>query len=90
MDFDAAAQLAAVERSTSLLERDGHPARTVTLARSFAAAVDDLWDAVTNGERIPRWFLPVSGQLEPGGHYQLEGNAGGTIIVLRGGLRPSR
>jgi hypothetical protein len=29
--------------------------------------------------RIPRWFLPVSGELRPGGRYQLEGNAGGTI-----------
>ncbi len=83
MDFDVAANLGAVERSTSLLERDGRPARTVTLARSFAAAVDDLWDAVTNGERIPRWFLPISGQLELGGHYQLEGNAGGTITACR-------
>ena len=83
MDFDVAGHLGAVERSTSLLERDGRPARTVTLARSFAVAVEDLWDAVTNGERIPRWFLPISGQLEPGGHYQLEGNAGGTIISCR-------
>ena len=86
MDFDAAAHLAAVERSTSLLERDGRPARTVTLARSFATTVDDLWDAVTNAERIPRWFAPVSGQLELGGHYQIEGNAGGTITACR---RPS-
>jgi uncharacterized protein YndB with AHSA1/START domain len=30
-------------------------------------------------ERIPRWFLPVSGELRAGGRYQLEGNAGGTI-----------
>jgi uncharacterized protein YndB with AHSA1/START domain len=33
----------------------------------------------TNPERIPRWFLPVSGELKEGGRYQLEGNAGGTI-----------
>jgi len=38
-----------------------------------------LWDAATNSERLPRWFLPVSGDLRPGGRYQLEGNAGGTI-----------
>ena len=81
MDIDVAGHLGAVERSTSLLERDGRPARTVTLARSFAAAVDDLWDAVTSAERIPRWFLPVSGNLELGGHYQLEDNAGGTITA---------
>ena len=34
---------------------------------------------VTNPERIRRWFLPVSGDLSEGGHYQLESNAGGTI-----------
>jgi uncharacterized protein YndB with AHSA1/START domain len=35
--------------------------------------------ACTNAERIPRWFLPISGELRVGGRYQLEGNAGGTI-----------
>ena len=38
-----------------------------------------MWDACTNPLRIPRWFLPVSGDLRLGGRYQLEGNAGGTI-----------
>ena len=37
-------------------------------------------------ERIPRWFLPVSGDLELGGRYQLEGNAGGSITACE---RPS-
>src|SRR5690606_21550027 len=41
--------------------------------------VDDLWDACTNPERLPRWFLPVTGDLQVGGRYQLEGQAGGTI-----------
>ena len=53
--------------------------RAITLSRAYATTVGDLWDAVTNGERIPRWFLPISGDLEPDGRYQLEGNAGGTI-----------
>ena len=81
MDFDVESHLGAVERTVSSLERDGQPARAVTLARSFGTTVADLWDAVTNGERIPRWFLPVSGELELGGRYQLEGNAGGTITA---------
>ena len=81
MDFDFGGQLGAVERSVSSLERDGRPARAVTLSRSYATTVKDLWDAVTNRERIPRWFLPVSGQFEPGGRYQLEGNAGGVITA---------
>ena len=79
MDVDVERLLGAVERTVSSLERDGQAARAVTLARCYATTVEDLWDAVTNAERIPRWFLPVSGRLELGGRYQLEGNAGGTI-----------
>ena len=81
MGIDVESHLGAVERSVSSLERGGQHARAVTLSRSYATTVEDLWDAVTNGERIPRWFLPVSGELGPGGRYQLEGNAGGVITV---------
>lgn len=70
-----------IERTVSLLERDGQAASAVTLARSFATTVEDLWDAVTSGERIPKWFLPLSGELRLGGRYQLEGNAGGEITA---------
>lgn len=52
---------------------------TVSLSRTYDAPLDDVWDAVTNAERIPRWFLPVSGELRPGGRFRLEGNASGTI-----------
>ena len=79
MGLDVEYHLGAVTRSVSSLERDGQPARAVTLLRTFATTVEDLWDAVTSAERIPKWFLPISGRLERGGHYQLEGNAGGTI-----------
>jgi uncharacterized protein YndB with AHSA1/START domain len=41
--------------------------------------IDDVWDAITNAERLPRWFLPITGDLKIGGRYQLQGNAGGTI-----------
>ena len=86
MGFDVESHFGAVERSVSSLEPDGRPALAVTLSRSYATTVEDLWDAVTNGERIPRWFLPISGQLELGGRYQLEGNAGGVITACE---RPS-
>jgi uncharacterized protein YndB with AHSA1/START domain len=56
---------------------DGH---VVELRRTYAAPPDAVWDACTNPERIPRWFLPLSGDLRPGGRYQLEGNAGGDIL----------
>ena len=67
MGFDVESHLGAVERSVSSLERDGQPARAVTLVRSYATTVEDVWDAVTNGERIPRWLLSISGLLELGG-----------------------
>ena len=49
-------------------------ARTLTISRVYDTGIEDLWDACTNPERIPRWFLPVSGDLELGGRYALEGN----------------
>ena len=81
MEFDVEGSLSAVERSVSALERDGKPARAVTISRSYETTIEDLWDAVTNGERIPRWSLPISGDLELGGRYQLEGNAGGVVTA---------
>jgi uncharacterized protein YndB with AHSA1/START domain len=53
--------------------------RSVTITTAYPTDLEDLWDACTNPERLPRWFLPVSGELREGGRYQLEGNAGGTI-----------
>ena len=81
MNFDAESHLNAMERSVSFLDRDGRSASAVTLSRSYATAVENLWDAVTNSERIPRWFSGISGELALGGRYQLEGNAGGVITA---------
>jgi uncharacterized protein YndB with AHSA1/START domain len=53
--------------------------RTVMIAQSYDATIEEVWDACTDAERIARWFLPVTGELRLGGRYQLEGNAGGTI-----------
>lgn len=41
---------------------------------------------MTSSERLPRWFLSISGQLESGGRDHLEGNAGGVINAC---TRPS-
>ncbi len=81
MPLNPETHLSAVTRSVSPLERDGHPARAVTLSRTYSTTIENLWDAVTNGDRIPRWFTPVSGDLSPGGRYQLRGNAGGMITA---------
>jgi uncharacterized protein YndB with AHSA1/START domain len=55
-------------------------AHVVTIGQAYPTDAADLWDALTNSERIPRWFLPVSGDLRVGGRYQLQGNAGGTVL----------
>ena len=60
-------------------EHQGKPALVAITARTYDTTVEDLWDALTTPERLARWFLPVEGDLEPGGRYRLEGNASGTI-----------
>jgi uncharacterized protein YndB with AHSA1/START domain len=77
--IDLSHQISAVRREVGRRTLDAGEARIITLSRTYAASPDELWDACTNPQRIPRWFLPVSGDLRPGGRFQLEGNAGGTI-----------
>jgi uncharacterized protein YndB with AHSA1/START domain len=79
MKIDPVAYVGAVVREVAVRDHDGKPARAVIATRSYDTDIVDLWDALTNPERIPRWFLPVSGELRVGGRYALEGNASGTI-----------
>jgi uncharacterized protein YndB with AHSA1/START domain len=72
-------QINAVRRRVGTRALEAGRARTVTVSQTYDAPIDDVWDACTNAARIPRWFLPVSGDLRPGGRYQLEGNANGTV-----------
>lgn len=79
MKFDITRSIGAVTRTVTNVERDGRTARVVSAVRAYDTTPDDVWDAITNAERIPRWFLPVTGDLCLGGRYQLQGNAGGEI-----------
>jgi uncharacterized protein YndB with AHSA1/START domain len=79
MSFDAVAMAGLVTREVRSGSRDGAATKIVVARRTYLAGQADLWDALTNAERIPRWFLPVSGDLRVGGRYQLEGNAGGVV-----------
>ena len=54
---------------------------------TYDAPIEDVWDALTDPERIGRWFLPISGDYRLGGRYQFEGNAGGEIVACE---RPHR
>jgi uncharacterized protein YndB with AHSA1/START domain len=72
--------VAAVNRQLEAGERDGRPTKVIVARRTFPTDVDDLWDALTDPERLSRWFLPVTGDLRVGGRYELEGNASGEIL----------
>jgi uncharacterized protein YndB with AHSA1/START domain len=77
--IDVTEQINAVDRVVGSRTLDSGDARVVRISQAYDATVEDVWDACTNAERIPRWLMPVSGDLRLGGRYQLEGNAGGTI-----------
>ena len=70
----------AVTRRVETIEKDGKPAKVVVASRTYPTGIDDLWDALTSIERIPRWFSPVTGELKVGGQYQIQGNAGGEVV----------
>ncbi len=77
--MDVEHQISQVRRHVGSRTLEAGEARVVTIGRAYPVDLTELWDACTNPERIPRWFLPISGELRLGGRYQLEGNAGGTI-----------
>jgi uncharacterized protein YndB with AHSA1/START domain len=78
---DIISEVNAIERETGTGKTPDGEGRTVVLRRTYAAEIADVWDALTNIERIPRWFLPISGDLRLGGRYQFEGNAGGEVLT---------
>ena len=52
----------------------------VTREVVLEAPVEEVWDALTDPDRIRRWMMPITGELKVGGSFQLEGNAGGEIL----------
>ena len=59
-----------VQRGTlvgSTYEDDG--AGTVRIEDVFDTEIDDLWEAVTNPQRLARWLGTVEGDLRPGGTF---------------------
>ena len=74
--IDIPAQIAATERRA---DASAGIVRVV-LSRHYPSPPEDVWDAVTDPDRLVRWFLPITGDLRVGGSFQLEGNAGGEIL----------
>jgi uncharacterized protein YndB with AHSA1/START domain len=83
IDIDTASQVNAIHRQV-----EQQPAAdgagelvAVLLRRGYDTPIGEVWDAVTQPDRIKRWFMPISGELRVGGSFQLEGNAGGEILA---------
>lgn len=85
--IDIASHIDAIRRGVSTRSADTGEQVAVVIRRTYDAAIEDVWDAITDPVRIRRWFLPLSGDLRVGGDFQLEGNAGGRIL---GCERPHR
>jgi uncharacterized protein YndB with AHSA1/START domain len=81
--IDIANQLNAIHRQVERQPAaDGAGERvSVLLRRSYDTAAQDVWDAVTDPDRIKCWLMPISGDLRAGGSFQLEGNASGEILT---------
>jgi uncharacterized protein YndB with AHSA1/START domain len=78
--IDNSSHIDAIHRETGKRAVASGEGRAVLVRRSYDAPIEDVWEALTDPDRMKRWFLPVSGDLRVGGTYQLEGNAGGEIL----------
>jgi uncharacterized protein YndB with AHSA1/START domain len=85
--IDIMREIGSVYREVDDRQMPAGAGRVVRLRREYEAPIEDVWDALTNPERIGRWFLPISGDYRLGGRYQFEGNAGGEIVACE---RPNR
>jgi uncharacterized protein YndB with AHSA1/START domain len=78
--IDIDTQIGAIERRVKRGPGSDGEKVAVLMSRIYEAGIDDVWHALTDPERVRRWFMPLTGDLRPGGSFQLEGNAGGDII----------
>jgi uncharacterized protein YndB with AHSA1/START domain len=78
--IDIAHQVAAIHREVGRRPVAGSEGISVVLRRTYDAPIEDVWSALTEPDRVKRWFYPLSGDLRAGGSFQLEGNAGGEIL----------
>ena len=79
MDFTEA--FGSTFREVGESQRDGKPTRIVRSSRIYPSSQQDLWNALTEKERIGGWFAEVTGDLKPGGRYAIKDNAGGKITA---------
>lgn len=80
MIIDIAKEIGATSRQVALQQSEDGEIVIVTMQRRYPADVPDVWQAITDPDRVRRWFLPLTGDLRAGGNFQLEGHAGGDIL----------
>ncbi|MFI9379613.1 hypothetical protein [Kutzneria sp. NPDC052558] len=60
---DVLRELAAARRAMGKAGLPAGEAYTVEVRRRYEARVEEVWDAITNPERVRRWLRPVTGDL---------------------------
>ncbi|HSJ83161.1 MAG TPA: SRPBCC family protein [Acidimicrobiia bacterium] len=78
--IDIATQINAIDREVTRRHGPHGEEVSVLIRRTYDAGVADVWEALTDPDRMKRWFFPISGDLRVGGSFQLEGNAAGDIL----------
>jgi uncharacterized protein YndB with AHSA1/START domain len=81
MIIDIAKQIGAISREVARQHTESGETVALTLQRRYDADQADVWQAITDPDRVRRWFLPLTGDLREGGNFQLEGNASGDIMT---------
>lgn len=51
----------------------------VRIEDRFDTAIDDLWAAITDPDRLARWYGQVAGDLRPGGAFRLSVESSGWV-----------
>lgn len=87
--IDVFHEINATQRQVGTRVLKAGEARTITIIRTYAAEVHDVWEACTNPERIRRWFLAVSGDLRDGYHLADPHSVGSAAHLQPRLTRPS-
>src|SRR4051795_10318042 len=69
---DVLEELAATAREVARRGTGDDELIAVALRREYPVEVEDVWEALTDPQRVARWFGPVSGDLRKGGAFRVE------------------
>lgn len=83
MIIDIAKQIGATSRKVEQQHTERGELVTVTLQRNYPAEATDVWQAITDPDRVRRWFTSLTGDLREGGSFQLENHVGGDILTCQ-------